>query len=183
MRVTVLDALPPRHGALSPRHFPCAFGPRQAPVHSLGRPQPRTRAGEAAAALRRQDFHARAALRARGGRGLPPTEAGDAQPAFGGGGYAAGATPLTGECWRLLPRARDGGHAQGAGSPCSPRGRPLPKYGRLVDRAGPLSQGQGHRLAGIYPGWCATSTPPPLPPRPAGTMCPWWRLLGPGTQG
>ena len=27
--VTVLDALPPRHGALSPRRFPCAFGPRQ----------------------------------------------------------------------------------------------------------------------------------------------------------
>lgn len=27
--VTVLDALPPHHGALSPRRFPCAFGPRQ----------------------------------------------------------------------------------------------------------------------------------------------------------
>ncbi|XP_055975008.1 FRAS1-related extracellular matrix protein 3 [Sorex fumeus] len=192
--VTVLDDDPPRGrpGALAPRRFPCAFGPRQVAYTHWGAPSPRS------ARVRLQlRYDAPACTLA-----LPFTLAVAVDfppPALLARNRPLELDPLRG--WsppvdrRVLdfasPRAR--GPHRCRLTPLPPDAGPLPQHGRLVDAAGtPLPRGRGvdcaaflragvryqHTAAGTSPGqdWVPMRVELLLGPRLARSGAPQVRL-------
>ncbi|XP_070465062.1 FRAS1-related extracellular matrix protein 3 [Equus przewalskii] len=143
--VTVLDALPLHHGALSPRRFPCAFGPRQVRYTHFGSRSPgrgRVRlqllceAPTYTLALRftvavvvvfshLELVTRNAPLAVEKLRGWSPATD---RRVLDFASLESGAASAR-RCWLI---------------PLPPEGGPLPRYGRLVDAVGvPLTRGKG----------------------------------------
>ncbi|XP_037353666.2 FRAS1-related extracellular matrix protein 3, partial [Talpa occidentalis] len=142
--VRVLDPPPPRPGALAPRRFPCAFGPRQVRYTHFGSRGPRR------ARVRLQlRYDAPTCTLA-----LPFALA--VAVDFSPPALVARNRPLRVDGPRGRSRAIDGGVLRFASpdagvpaprrcrlTPLPPEAGPLPRYGRLVDAAGaPLPRGR-----------------------------------------